>query len=241
MSELTVKYRNNLNAIPMRSFNAKEMDLFFAICSKMKNKGTDRIIFNFEELRGLSDYKKTATEPFTKDLDNVYTKMLQLTYRIEDEDKITRFVLFNGFEIDKKKSTVEISVNSRFEYILNEISNEFTQFELREFTSLSSSYSKTMYRLLKQYKSTGYYTVKMEEFREILDIPKSYKMGNIDQQILNPVKKEMARFFDPFKIKKIKAKKGNKIDRLEFHFVEKEKEETEELPHIPMFNWLEGK
>ncbi|MDT2866483.1 replication initiation protein [Vagococcus carniphilus] len=238
MNELTVKYKNELNTIPMRKFNAKEMDLFFSICAKMKNKSTNTVRFEFEDLRGLSDYKMTATNHFVKDLDNVYTKMLGLNYREEDDTKIKRFVLFTDFEIDKEEKYVEISVNQKLEYILNQLSSEFTQFELQEFTSLSSSYSKTMYRLLKQFKSTGFYTVKMDEFRELLDIPNSYKMGNIDQQILNPIRKELSQYFEPFKIKKIKAKKGNRIDRLEFLFQEKQHEE--ELPRIPMYNWLKN-
>lgn len=36
MNELTVKYKNDLNTIPMRSFNRAELDLFFSICAKMK-------------------------------------------------------------------------------------------------------------------------------------------------------------------------------------------------------------
>lgn len=238
MNELTVKYKNELNTIPMRKFNAKEMDLFFSICAKMKNKSTNSVRFEFEDLRGLSDYKMTATNHFVKDLDNVYTKMLGLNYREEDDTKIKRFVLFTDFEIDKEEKYVEISVNQKLEHILNQLSSEFTQFELQEFTSLSSSYSKTMYRLLKQFKSTGFYTVKTDEFRDLLDIPNSYKMGNIDQQILNPIRKELSQYFEPFQIKKIKAKKGNKIDRFEFYF--KEKEHQEELPKIPMIDWLNG-
>ena len=238
MNELTVKYKNELNTIPMRKFNAKEMDLFFSICAKMKNKSTSTVKFYFEDLKGLSNYKMTATNHFVKDLDNVYTKMLGLNYREESATKIKRFVLFTDFEIDKEEKYVEISVNPKLEYILNQLTHEFTQFELKEFTSLSSSYSKTMYRLLKQFKSTGFYTVKMDEFRELLDIPTSYRMGNIDQQILNPIKKELKQYFNPFNIIKIKAKKGNKIERLEFQF--KEKKHVEDyLPDIPMHNWLD--
>lgn len=239
MNELTVKYKNELNTIPMRKFNAKEMDLFFSICAKMKNKSTTTIRFYFEELRGLSNYKITSTTHFIKDLDNVYTKMLALNYREEDESKIKRFVLFTDFEIDKEHKYVEISVNPKLEFILNQLTNEFTQFELQEFTSLSSSYSKTMYRLLKQFKSTGYYVVKMVEFRELLDIPKSYRMGNIDQQVLNPIKKELSQYFNPFEINKIKAKKGNRIDRLEFFFQEIER--STDLPYVPLYNWLTEK
>lgn len=206
----------------------------------MKNKGLTKVQFTFEELKNLSDYKLTASKYFINDLENIYDKMLSLTYRRENEDGVIyKFVLFTGFTINPIKQFVEISVNPELEYILNELSNEFTQFELKEFTKLSSSYSKTMYRLLKQFKSTGFYTVKIEDFKELLDIPKSYRMGNIDQQILNPIKKELSQYFDPFQIKKIKSKKGNRIDRLEFIFIEKIHEVDCKLPNVALHNWVD--
>lgn len=237
MHELTVKYKNELNTIPMRKFNTKEMDLFFSICARMKNKSVSVVRFDFEDLRTLSDYKMTATKHFIKDLEGVYDKMLDLKYRFEDEDGvIDKFVLFTKFRINPKQQYVEISVQPELEYILNDLSSEFTQFELKEFTSLSSSYSKTMYRLLKQFKNSGYYTVKIDEFKELLDIPQSYRMTHITQKILKPISKELSQYFEPFEIKKIKAKKGNRIDRLEFIFQEKKYKKNIQ---IPMHNWLE--
>jgi len=262
MQEMTVKYKNDLNAIPMRKFNAKEMDLFFAICSKMKNQDTNTVRFGFEDLRELSNYKMTATNHFVKDLDNVYSKMLNLTYKIENENELTRFVLFNRFTLNKTDKYVEISVNSDFSFILNQLTSEFTQFELKEFTDLRSSYSKTMYRLLKQFKSTGYYTVKIDEFRELLDVPESYKMRDISVRVLNVVLKDLSKIFTDLRIEKHskksekfiersyrqsenQAKKGEQIVRLVFKFNPRnlisEEHNEGELPKIPMYNWLSDK
>lgn len=238
MNGLTVKYKNELNTVPLRSFNAMEMNLFFSICAKMKNQSVKEVRFSFDDLKKLSDYKMTAKKSFVRDLENVYDKMLQLTYREENNfGDISKFVLFNGFVISRQYNYVEISVNPKLEYILNQLSNEFTQFELQEFTNLASSYSKSMYRLLKQYKMSGFYTVKVEDFRSFLDIPKSYKMGNIDQQVLAPIRRELSQYFDPFEITKIKAKKGNRIDRFEFRF--REKLHKDLFPNVSLHNWLE--
>ncbi|WP_426039991.1 RepB family plasmid replication initiator protein [Enterococcus faecium] len=38
-TELTVKYQNELNLVPLKNFNAKQMDLFFALCARMKDRG----------------------------------------------------------------------------------------------------------------------------------------------------------------------------------------------------------
>lgn len=233
MANIKVKYKNELNLIPMRNFDSVEMNLFFSICAKMKDKGTQKVRFSFEDLRELSDYKPTAINRFSSSLENVYDKMMGLSYRTETEDEIQKFALFTGFKISKKEQYVEISVNPELDYIINELSTEFTKFELQEFTGIRSSYAKTMYRLLKQYRTTGFYKVKIEEFRDLLDIPVDYKMGNIDQRVLKPIKKDLADYFDNLEVIKHKARKGNKIASIEFRF--KEKESTK--PRVPIHNW----
>ncbi|WP_414840404.1 replication initiation protein [Carnobacterium sp. TMP28] len=235
MSKIKVKYRNDLNLIPMRNFEAKEMDLFFSICAKMKDQGIAKVRFDFEQLRELSAYKPTSIDRFSDSLESVYDKMMNLNYRTETEDEIEKFALFTGFKISKKQQYVEISVNPELEHLINRLTKEFTKFELEEFTEIRSSYAKTMYRLIKQFKSTGFYKVKIEDFRERLDIPESYKMGNIDQRVLKPIQNELAPYFNDLKIIKHKARKENKIAVIEFRF----KEKNSNKKFVPLHNWLE--
>lgn len=233
MADIKVRYKNELNLVPMRNFDSVEMNLFFSICAKMKDKSLSKVQFTFEDLRELSAYKPTSIKRFSDDLEAVYNKMLQLTYRTEEAGIREKFVLFTGYRIDENNQTVDISVNPELAYIINELSSEFTKFELQEFTGIRSSYAKTMYRLLKQYRSTGFYIVKIEDFREILSIPNSYQMSDIDKQVLKPIKNELSEFFDPLKIKKIKARKGNRIAMIEFRFKEKQ-----EFEPVPMVDWM---
>ncbi|ELA93806.1 replication initiation protein [Enterococcus faecium] len=237
--KLAVKYQNELNMITLKKFNAKEMDLFFALCARMKDKGLNNIVFSFEELKELSDYRTTAIKAFTNDLDSLYSKMLQLTYRDEydDDGSFRRFVLFTSFDVSVKKQTVEVSINPKLESILNGLTTEFTKFELSAFTTLRSTYAKTLFRLLMQYRSTGYYVVRIEDFRYFMDIPESYRqIGQIDQKVLQPAIRELQNYFNDLKVKKIKAKKGNKIAKLEFTFTGLK----DDLPKITMHNWLEN-
>lgn len=234
-TELSVKYQNKLNLVNLKQFNSKEMDLFFALCARMKNKGLGKICFTFDELKDLSDYRFTGSQRFVKDLDNLYSKMLQLTYREELDElgSFSRFVLFNGFTVDVTNKIVEVSVNPKLEGLLNNLTTEFTRFELSAFTSIRSTYSKTLFRLLMQYRSSGYLVIGIEDFRERLDIPESYQMFNIDQRILKPALKELSAYFNDLKVAKIKAKKGNKIAKLEFTFSGLKTD----TPKIPMHDW----
>lgn len=235
-TELAVKYQNELNLVPLKNFNAKQMDLFFALCARMKDKGLENIRFSFEELKELSDYKMTATNAFVADLEKLYKDMLNLSYRTENDDEIEYFVLFNGFKIDKKQKFVEVRVNQDLDYIINGLTTEFSKFELSAFTSIRSTYAKTLFRLLMQYRSTGYYIVNIEDFRELLDVPTSYQMFNIDQRILKPAMKELNNYFEDLEVTKIKAKKGNKIAKLEFTFTGLKSNK----PSITMHDWVNG-
>jgi len=221
-SELTV-YKNELNSVPFRKFKSIEMDLFFAICTKMKNKELDEVIFSFENLKRLSSYKDRHFERFISDLKRTYNKMLDLKYSTryinkQGEDIESHFVLFTGFKINRTQEYIKIKINSDLKYILNEISGEFTKFELEEFTKLRSSYSKTAFRLLKQFRQTGFWKIKIEDFRELFDIPKSYQMNKLTKTVLEPIENELCILFKNFKIKKIKAKKQNKIEYIQFTF-----------------------
>ena len=82
----------------------------------------------------------------------IINKLIKLNIRIETQEKIVKFVLFTKYKIDKINSIIKIGVNEEFKYILNDIAGNFTKFELAEFVSLRSGYSKTAYRLLKQFR-----------------------------------------------------------------------------------------
>jgi len=228
-----VKYGNEMNMVVFRKFTANEMNLFFSIVSRMRDKGTETVTFTWDELRYLSKYKPTSTQRFVNDLNSTYGKMLQLNYGssyiTNNKLTISRFVLFTGFditaginddgsEIDPESGKVEITVNPKLKHVLNDLES-WTRYSLEDFVNLKSTYSKTMFRLLKQYRTTGKYVVNMEDFRELLDIPKSYQVGQIDQKVLTPIKKELSKIFKNLKVTKNKSKKrGNRVLGYTFTF-----------------------
>ncbi|RIM18430.1 RepB family plasmid replication initiator protein, partial [Staphylococcus cohnii] len=52
----TVIYRNEMNLVPLRKFTPIEIDLFFAMCNKLKEQDTNKLKLSFEELKNLSNY-----------------------------------------------------------------------------------------------------------------------------------------------------------------------------------------
>ena len=78
MANEIVKYHHELNTIPLRKFSVVEMNLFFSIVSRMRDKGDKRVRFSFEELKELSNYKPTANARFVKDLEKTCDKLMDL-------------------------------------------------------------------------------------------------------------------------------------------------------------------
>lgn len=218
MNEIT-KYHNDMNSVALRKFNAREIDLFFTICSKLKNEGMDEVTFNFLDLKELSGVTSSTVEEFIKLIDDVYSKILQLNIRIGNDVDFIRFNLFSEYEVKGSSQEIIIKTNEKFKWVLNELTGNFTRFELKEFVDLKSSYTKECYRRLKQFRNTGYWRVEIEEFKRILDIPKSYAMRDINKRVFNPIQEELTPIFKGLKINKIKSKKrGNPVTHIEFRF-----------------------
>ena len=218
MSGETVVYQNEMNLVPLRKFTSTEIDIFFGLCNKLKEQDVKEVTIPFEELRHLSNYYHRSQKRFVKDLEHVYDKLLSLTYTERSGLSFKKFVLFTGYEVNVDTQELIVSINPKLKHVLNEITADFTKFELKEMTHLKSTYSKHMFRILKQYKHTGYVKIKIDDFRERLDIPNSYRMTNINQKVLAPIIKELGFIFNNLNINKIKAKKGRKIEWLEFTF-----------------------
>ncbi|MGL5581330.1 MAG: replication initiation protein, partial [Cetobacterium sp.] len=227
----TVRYHNDMNKVSFSSFNEKELDLFFSICHQMKEKGTKEITFTFAELRELSNYTNRSTQRLYLDLDKVYKKMLELNLKYEDEKELRRFVLFSRYTLKKDDKIVTIKASEDFEYILNNLIGNFTKFDLIDFVKLKSSYSKNMFKLLKQWEVKKEKKFKIEEFKDILGIPKSFSFGKISERILTPILTELPQYFPNLKLEKIKT--GKSITSLKFSWSGKvEKVEPQKIEDV---------
>lgn len=211
-----IKYHNDMNLIAFKDFSQRELNIFFSLCLLMKEKGIGEITLSYDEIKNVIPDRFESNKKFEEILESVYDKLLQLRLESRDKNKIEKFILFTSYKIHVSEKTVTINTNSDYSYILNNLSKNFTLFELQEFNELSSTYSKHMFRLLKQYRSTGFFKISVDEFRRLLDIPESYTMKKIGVKVLAPIEKELIHYFMDFKIHKIKE--GRRIKFLEFSF-----------------------
>lgn len=254
MSDI-VKYHNDFNKIKLPSFTEQEQNLLCFLLIKIKEKKDKEMIRIYpKDLYGFSDKNLTNRE-ITEILNSFENKFFKADFTIIVKDEIKNLIgkmrvnLFNYFVIWKdfkdkynmelgmvdsweEFTHIDIEVNPHFEYLVNELTANFTAFELAEFIALSGKYTKTLYRLLKQYRTTGKARFEWEEFCKIMDIPENYRQIDIDTRILKPAIKELSKernLFDqmrvPFKnlaYEKEKAKgtrgRGGKVSGIIFTF-----------------------
>ena len=186
MNEI-VKYHNYINSLKFTGFTVTDFNFLIMLCSRMRDKDVNRVTFNFMELRELTNYKKSnSVNQFVTDLKKMNEKLMNVTCSLETESEVIMFVLFPTFIINKNEQTLTVSVNEKFKFILNELIKNFTRFDLKEFVTLESKYSKSLYRLLKQYRTTGKYEITVNDLKTKMDCPKSYNNKQFMQNIINP-------------------------------------------------------
>lgn len=186
-----VKYANEFNLTNLQALERIEMDLFFAILSVLAKEKVLSVKIPFDLLNRAAEiysrkYSKARQKNFFENLGNKLTdlKAVALTDNINESDKkrgkIIFMPLWSKFVIDFDKEVVIANLNPEFaNYFFDiELGRGFSQFELAEFITLKSKYSKTLFRQFIQ-MFRGEWTVGMDQLREILNIPDSYKNRQI--------------------------------------------------------------
>ncbi|MGL6024679.1 MAG: replication initiation protein, partial [Cetobacterium sp.] len=225
-----IKYHNDLNSIYLSHLESKQLDLFFSLLYKFKEKGTEKEVVTFSELARLTEH--TRIDYLVEDIEILYDKLFEIHFKFRTETTIKRFSIFQDYEIDKENKKVSISISSSFSYMLNDLLSNFTLLDLKALISLKSRYSKEIYRKLKQWESVKKYKVSLKDFTEMLSVPKSYRMTNINQYILNPTLIELEKYFKELKI--LKIKNGTTITDLVFTWKSEERAVKRDVGSVVM-------
>ncbi|NHA82360.1 replication initiation protein [Helicobacter pylori] len=240
-----ITYHNNANKVNLGKLSEREANLLFAIFQRLKDQGNTLIRFEPQDLKRMIMVKSNLTnrqllQVLKNLLDNISGANFWIIREHVENGEVyedhTSYMLFKQFEIRIHKPTqtieyLDVQLNDNYQYLLNNLGmgGQYTSFKLLEFQRVRGKYAKTLYRLLKQYKSTGILSVEWTQFRELLDIPKDYKMENIDQKVLTPSLKELRKIY-PFEHlsykKERKSHDKRKVTHIDFYFEQLPKGET---------------
>jgi len=230
MNEI-VKYDNYMNSLKFTGFTTTDFNFLMLLCSKMRDKDIAELTISFDELRSKTGYTQHPIKQFVSDLKRMNDKLMKITCSLETETEIIMFVLFPTFKINLENQMLTVRVNEEFKFILNNLIKNFTRFELKDFIELQGKYSKTLFRILKQFKSTGILEISLNDFITKMDIPKSYRIKDITDKVVNPSLKELQNYFTDLQCTVQYAhKRGRPVEGYIFTFKPEKPAQTEEIP-----------
>ncbi|GAA8685986.1 hypothetical protein HpDR81_15350 [Helicobacter pylori] len=236
-------YHNNANKVNLGKLSEREANLLFAIFQRLKDQGNTLIRFEPQDLKRMLGIKisydnltRTARSMWNKIKTADFWEVRDIIVNGRECVSEKNYMLFQVCEIVSDKETreflyMDIQLNTGYNYLLNNLGmgGQYTSFKLLEFQRVRGKYAKTLYRLLKQYKSTGILSVEWSQFRELLDIPKDYEMRNIDQKVLTPSIKELNKIY-PFEHLSYKKERRShdkrKVTHIDFYFEQLPQGET---------------
>lgn len=240
-----VKYNNDLNKLNMSTLKDKELELFYAICLELKEKGIDIITIDITEFRKEFNIPQVNKKRFNEYLENVQDKFLSLKYTLKTEKRIKKGTFFYDFDADLTTNKMIIRVNPEYSYILNGIVEYYTQFSFTEFQSLKSKYSRILMPKLAQWNSIKKLEIQKEELFIILGVPQSYikDISNFNKKVIKPLKEDLPKVFYNLKIKTIKKSTRNTKNEIKsylFSWCDKPKEikEVEEVKTLEVSKTL---
>lgn len=250
MNEI-VEYHNDLHKLSLAKFSELEQNLLFGVLVKCREqaKGVELELKADDLMRFINQRKNTTKQDLLDIAVNLRENFFKLDFSRVKQKTETKEIcdeyynLFSFFKIyyyEKDEthqsdylSRIVLKVNDDFAYLLNEFTNGlYTQFELEEFLFLRGKYPKTLYRLLKQFRTAGYYIKKWSDFKEQMGIPLDMRNATIEKQILKPCVEKLSETFKtnlfdariPFenlkyKLKKESSKRGKpQVTYIEFYF-----------------------
>ena len=257
-----VKYHNDLNKLKFYLFGELEQNILMGVFLNARFHNTKEFILNADDIAKFLPQRNPSKQEIFNRVMSLRENLFKIdyTHEIKLDNGLIELSFYNIFSVftlvytteNREFEYLKIKISDDFSYLIHNITKFMTQFELEEFLFLNGKYAKALYIHLKQFRTTGIWRVKWDDFKEILGIPSSYKMCDIDKQILKPsveqlssplnlfelhenkTKKATRTLFKNLKYTKIKGKgrgRGGAIKEIEFTF-DKQTAQGEHITHF---------
>ena len=215
INNLTVVFSNDFNEKIISRLTITEHNLLLGLIGKLQRQGLEEVKFSFREVSSLMKQKDFRSTFLIETLDSLWRKLKKTDYKLYAESKKDLstpgpVLLLSYLRVDKENSLVRLKLNPDLAYFVNSFKRgSYTSIRLRDFYQIENKYGKLLYKILAQFRSTGYFIVSREDLRYRLDCPKSYDLRKFHTRVLNPAMKSVSEFFPDLTLEKIKS--GRKI------------------------------
>lgn len=220
MSKSLVVYKNTLNKF---SFDGKlsenEQVILFSIFKESKEKNTNIVQMSYKNFKNNVDnlIKRMSLDDFDLLLKKISKLHAESINGIGATKKIIYFNFFDNIIINREDDLITFKLSDTSMYFFNNIKRGFTQWELLNFSDIKGKYNRIIFRFLKTFASTGIWRIKYNDFKKILNLPKTYRSNDIEFRVLKKAIEELCpKYFTNLTIEKVKE--GRSIQSLIFSF-----------------------
>ena len=210
-----VKYNNVLNRLSIGKLEEKELELFFALCLELKEKGVEDVYINITDFKNRYNMGRSNIR-FEKYLEVVLSKFLETKLIIKSANGLEMGNFFRKFKIDFKNNNLYVQVDRDYSFILNDLVEMYTQFSFNQYQGLKSKYAKRLMPKLAQWNGTKKIEFEKEDLFEILGASESYKsdLSSFNKRILKPATAELKKVFNNLKVTPIKSNNSKTTNKI---------------------------
>lgn len=213
-----------------KEFKVEQLRVFYKVLYEYtinerfrnENYTEDEIHIHKDMFRKLLKQSKLT---FDNEIDlilNMPNKVIRIS---KDGNKLGFMSVYDYIDYDYEEEEYIIKFSSQIIPFLK-VNSEFAEFRIDDMLKLKSKYSVRMFEMCCKYRNQKYRTMNIEVFRKIFDVPKNYRMSEIDKYILS---KSIAEINEKtnFNINVKKDKKGNVVTHITLCISEKRKKVIE--------------
>ncbi len=170
------------------------------------------------------------SEQFGIQLKHAYQQLRTATDTIYERDikikgakyrKRRRWV--QGADYNDDHGSITLIFSDYVKPYLGQLNGLFKSYQLKSISSLKSVHSIRLYELLNQWKQTGKRFIKLDDFKEMLNIEDKYdRYADLRKWVIEPAIRELNNKTD-FNVRFEPEKQGRKVVRLSFFFTCKQK------------------
>lgn len=204
MSGEIVKYSNELNLYSFGKLTHYELNILYVILHKFYVNNVLELSFSLEELKDLVYFKNK--DDFKRYAFNFFVKFQEFKILIKKDSKLMSFVVMPALKLNLKTGVITIRGNELLAGMLHNITSNFTMFLLKDINEIKGEYSKKIYQLLMQFRTTGVAVFKFEDFKFILDFPYD-RQRDVDTRVLFPAMAELSKYLLNLQYEKIKKRR----------------------------------
>jgi len=219
--------KSNALARSYYRFDIVEKRIMEATISKLDSR-----LANDEQMQDLTLKASEYAKAFDIKLNKAYEEMASAVHRlmrtvitIRESDEVKReYTLMSEAVYHIGEGHIGVTFNPKIAKHLVGLRKHFMSYKLEKAVNFKSSYSWRLFEVMMSWKKSdnpiaGWFTVSVEELKEMLGAPKNYRLINLKQRALEPAIKEIYRELN-IQVWYEQIKKNRKVVMLKFNFIE---------------------